>query len=130
MRVLRAGLLALLLTTGLSGCDLMQRISEGAYRNAVTDGTIAELDERGVTLAGRPSCELADTGSEAVVRIGCTARTTTGAAVVVTGRALQADTEHPRETYVITVGGTPVVDQDCLGLGCRSPRDAPAPTSS
>ncbi|KAB2342099.1 hypothetical protein [Actinomadura rudentiformis] len=118
MRALRAGLLAALLVCTLSACDLMQRISDGAYRNAVADGTVAELEKRGVRLAGRPSCEMPATGDESLVRVRCTGRTTTGVPVVVSGEATQADTDHPREQYVITVGGKPVLDQNCLGLGC------------
>ncbi|MFG2006422.1 hypothetical protein ACGFNU_45480 [Spirillospora sp. NPDC048911] len=118
MNALRAGLLAALLVFALSGCDLMQRISDGAYRNAVTDGTIAELRKRGVRLDGRPSCEMPSTGSESVVRVRCTGRTVAGLPVEVSGEATQADTERPREQYLITVGGKTVVDQDCLGLGC------------
>jgi hypothetical protein len=118
VKALRSGLLAALLVFTLSGCDLMQRISDGAYRNAVTDGAIAELKKRGVRLEGRPTCEMPATGSESVVRVRCTGRTTAGVPVEVSGEATQADTEHPREQYVITVGGKAVVDQDCLGLGC------------
>ncbi|GAA2630217.1 hypothetical protein SMC26_42670 [Actinomadura fulvescens] len=120
MKALRAGLLAAVLVCTLSGCELMQRISDGAYRNAVADGAVAELGERGIRLDGRPSCEMPATGNEALVRVRCTGETTDGAPVVVSGEATRADTEHPREQYVITVGGRPVVEQECLGLGCPS----------
>ncbi|MFI0351690.1 hypothetical protein [Actinomadura sp. 9N407] len=117
----RAVALAVLLTFSLSGCELMQRISEGAYRNAVADGTSAELAERGVRMDRRPDCVTPDTGSDAVVRITCTGRTTTGARVEVTGGADRADTDHPRESYVITVDGKEVLRTGCLGVSCHEP---------
>ncbi|MQY04248.1 hypothetical protein [Actinomadura macrotermitis] len=119
MSVLRAGLLALVLVVALSGCEVMQRISEGAYRNAVTDGTIAELKQRGVRLAGRPACQMPEELPGERMRISCTAATVDGAPVTVAGTASEVESERPRELYVITVGGREAVRQDCLGLGCR-----------
>jgi hypothetical protein len=118
MRALQACALAVALTLALSGCDLMKRISEGAYRNAVADGTVAELAGQGVRMDRRPDCTTPETGDDTVVRIHCAGRTTTGAAVVVTGGAVQADTPHPRESYVVTVDGRVLLRKQCLGRGC------------
>lgn len=109
---------AVLVVVALSGCEAMQRISEGAYRNAVSDGTTGELRARGVELEGRPDCELTDTGSDAVVRVRCTARTRSGEPVTVRGVARDADTSRPRELYVVTVGGHEMFRTDCLGFDC------------
>ncbi|QXJ24145.1 hypothetical protein AGRA3207_005409 [Actinomadura graeca] len=116
-RLLTAAALALLVPA-LPGCKVMQRISDGSYNNAVTDGVVAELHDRGVRLDGRPSCTTQDSGTS-VVHVQCTARTSTGEPVEVTGVADDADTRRPRETYVVTVGGREVLRKDCLGLGCR-----------
>ncbi|GAA2435841.1 hypothetical protein GCM10010191_58220 [Actinomadura vinacea] len=117
-RALVCALLAVL-PLALSGCEMMQHISEGAYRNAVADGTIAELDEIGVRMDRRPDCTMPETGSESIVRVHCTGRTVTGARVVVTGDATAADTARPRESYTVTVNGHHLVRKDCLGRGCR-----------
>lgn len=110
--------LAVLLVLSLPGCKVMQRISEGAYRNAVADGALAELRERGIELPERPDCTVRASETH-VVQVNCTGRTRTGRTVTVQGTARDADTAHPRETYVITVDGREVLRQDCLGLGCR-----------
>jgi hypothetical protein len=119
MRPVRIGALVLLLTLALTGCELTQRISEGAYRNAVADGARAELAERGVRMDRRPACLTPETGSDAVVRIRCTGRSSTGAGVEVTGGADRADTGHPRESYVIKVDGREILRTSCLGVSCH-----------
>ncbi|WP_433333166.1 hypothetical protein [Spirillospora sp. CA-294931] len=116
MRPLRAAAAALALVLALSGCDLMQRISEGAYRNAVADGAQAELKERGIRLTGRPDCRTDGAGS--VITVRCTATTDAGRHVAVTGVAAEAESANPRERYVITVDGRRVVDAACLGVAC------------
>ncbi|GAA1784983.1 hypothetical protein [Actinomadura chokoriensis] len=111
--------LAVLLALTMSGCKVMQRISEGAYRNAVTDGVVDELKVRGIELRERPLCKSPAATAESVVRVDCTARTRSGEPVTVEGVAFDADTDRPRETYVVTVGGREVLRKDCLGLGCE-----------
>ncbi|MBX6769675.1 MAG: hypothetical protein IRY90_21410 [Actinomadura rubrobrunea] len=119
MRRLTALALAALAVPALTGCTVMQRISEGAYRNAVADGAAAELAARGVRLHGRLSCATPGPESPSVVRIRCTGRTADGSPVAVTGVATAADTPRPRENYVVTVGGRAVLQTDCLGPACR-----------
>ncbi|MBO2447333.1 hypothetical protein J4573_09570 [Actinomadura barringtoniae] len=118
--MLRAGALAVVLAVSLSGCEMMTRISDGAYRTAVTDGSIRELQERGIKLDGRPSCTSPKAQSGSVVVIDCTGRTIGGEPVEVTGTTADAGSDHPRERYVIMVGGRQVVDKTCLGRGCPS----------
>lgn len=102
----------------LPGCKVMQRISDGSYDTAVTDGVVAELADRGIRLEHRPACKMQDSGTS-VVSIRCTATTSTGEPVAVRGVARDANTKHPRETYVVTIGGREVLRKDCLGLGCH-----------
>ncbi|WP_030165890.1 hypothetical protein [Spirillospora albida] len=118
MRRAAMACLAALLVLTLPGCKVMQRISEGAYRNAVADGAVAELRERGFDVPERPDCTVRASGTD-LVRVNCTGRTGTGRPVTVEGIARDAGAEHPRETYVIAVDGREVLRQDCLGLGCR-----------
>ncbi|MCP2337075.1 hypothetical protein [Actinomadura rupiterrae] len=103
----------------LGGCGVMQRISEGAYRNAVADGASADLRARGVRLEGRPACQTPPTGAFAEVRIDCTARTIEGEPVEISGTVSDADSSTPRERYQVTVGGRLLIDRDCLGTGCK-----------
>ncbi|REE96320.1 hypothetical protein [Thermomonospora umbrina] len=105
-----------------SGCSVTRTISAGAYRVAVTDGTIAELGSLGLTLHERPACHMPRTESPTVVRITCTGRTDTGRAVRVEGLVTAADTSRPDERYVITVDGAEVLRKPCLGRGCAGRR--------
>ncbi|MFA1548727.1 hypothetical protein [Actinomadura chokoriensis] len=122
MRRVPAAALAVLLTVTMSGCKVMQRISEGAYKNAITDGAVDELKNRGIELRERPSCKSPQANTDSVVRVNCTARTRSGEPVTVEGVAYDADTGSPRETYVITVGGQELLRKNCLGLGCENPK--------
>ncbi|TMQ95855.1 hypothetical protein ETD83_21970 [Actinomadura soli] len=115
MRKIAAVLLALLLA---SGCEMTQRVSEGAYRNAVSDGVEDELKGQGIELQERPLCTTPQTGADSVVRVKCTALTRTSEPVTVDGVAYNADTVRPRESYVVTVAGREVLRKDCLSLGC------------
>lgn len=121
MRRVPAVALAVLLAVTMSGCKVMQRISEGAYKNAITDGVVDELKIRGIELRERPSCESPAPNTDSVVRVNCTARTQAGEPVTVEAVAYDADTDRPRETYVITIGGREILRKDCLGLGCEHP---------
>ncbi|TDC90770.1 hypothetical protein [Actinomadura sp. 7K507] len=119
MRRFAVAVPAVLLVLTMSGCTPMERVSEGAYRNAVTGGTVDELKAQGIELRARPECKTPETGTASVVRVNCTAQTRTGEPVAVEGTASQADTGRPRESYVVTVGGREVLRKDCLGSGCR-----------
>ncbi|MFC5187650.1 hypothetical protein [Actinomadura harenae] len=122
-RLRRVGVMAVaaLAVAGLSGCGAMQRISEGAYRNAVADGATADLHGKGVRLQKRPVCTTPPSGTFNELWITCTARTTTGDPVEINGTVSSADTSAPHERYQVTVGGRLLIDRDCLGTGCRRP---------
>jgi hypothetical protein len=128
-KVLLIGLPGLALVGLVAGCHSMNRaseavdhISEGSYRNAVAHGTVTELKQRGVRLAGRPHCAMPKVVPNAPISITCSATTTSGTPVSVVGTATAEESNQPRELYVITVGGREVVRQDCLGLGCTAVR--------
>jgi hypothetical protein len=118
MKRVPAVLLTVLLAVTMSGCKVMQRISDGAYRNAVTDGVVDELRTQGIELRNRPTCKSPGRETDSVVRVDCTAETRTGEPVAVEGIVFDADSDRPRESYVITVGDREVLRKDCLGLGC------------
>ncbi|MFI0373616.1 hypothetical protein ACH35V_37650 [Actinomadura sp. 1N219] len=114
-KVLGACIVLLLVT----GCNLTQRISDGAYRNAVSDGVEDELQLQGIELQERPLCTTPQTSADSVVRVKCTALTQTSEPVIVHGVAYDADTVRPRESYVVTVAGREVLRKTCLSLGCE-----------
>ncbi|TDB84418.1 hypothetical protein E1264_24660 [Actinomadura sp. KC216] len=115
MRGIPAVFLVLLTVTG---CDMAQGISEGAYRNAVSDGVEDELKGQGIELQDRPLCTTQQGGGDSVVRVRCTALTRTSEPVTVHGVAYEAHTVRPRESYVVTVAGREVLRKDCLSQGC------------
>lgn len=106
------------LVLALCGCGPMERISEGAYRNATATGAGMELKRLGYHVDGRLICVLPRGNTLAVVRVACAGRTVSGQPVAVNGIAHGADTKTPTEQYVITVGGREVLRKPCLGLGC------------
>jgi hypothetical protein len=112
----------LLVLMVLCGCAPMQRISEGAYRNATATGAGMELERLGYRVKGRLTCVLPRGNTLAVVRVTCAGHTVHGQPVAVAGIAHDADTKTPREQYVITVAGREVLRKPCLGLGCGQGR--------
>jgi hypothetical protein len=117
MRLLARVTLGMLVLV-LCGCGPMERISEGAFRNATATGAGMELERLGYHVHGRLVCVLPRGNTLAVVRVTCAGRTVTGQQVAVDGIAHGADTRTPAERYVITVGGREVLRKPCLGLGC------------
>ncbi|WP_018656007.1 hypothetical protein [Actinomadura flavalba] len=120
MRRTAAVLLAVALVVPLGGCRVMQRISEGAYRTAVTDGATVELAARGVHLEHRPECAFPREAGPDTLTIRCTGSTVAGAPVEVSGVARDVRSARPREQYVVTVAGETVLRASCLGPGCGS----------
>jgi hypothetical protein len=114
MRFLALGTLVLT----LCACGPMERISEGAFRNATASGAGMELERLGYRVDGRLICVLPRGNTLSVVRVNCAGRTVRGQQVALSGIAHGAETKNPKEQYVITVGGREVLRKPCLGLGC------------
>ncbi|MEW2352463.1 hypothetical protein [Spirillospora sp. NPDC029432] len=121
-RPLRTAAVAVLLALALTGCDMMQRISEGAYRNAVADGTVAELARHGIAMDRRPDCRLDEPLTDATVMVRCTGHTSAGARVAVYGETERAATRRPEESYEIRVDGRAPIRTSCLGVSCGTAR--------
>jgi hypothetical protein len=94
-------------------------LSDGALRNATASGTAAELKGIGYRLRNRLKCHTPASNTPQVVRVHCEGMTTEGQPVRVEGVAYDADTRHPRQEFVILVGGREVIRKSCLGLGCK-----------
>lgn len=110
----------ILLAGGLAvSCDNPQRVvSDGALRNATANGAQAELRKLGYRTSGRLTCRTPRSNTLNVVRVDCAGRTTGQEAVQVQGIAYEAGTAHPRQQFVISVGGRVVLRKSCLGQGC------------
>jgi hypothetical protein len=106
----------------LSGCRVVERVSENAYLSAVADGAAAELGERGHPVAGRLACALPPAESGTTLRVRCAGRTTAGLAISLSGTVERADTARPDERYVVTVDGREVLRAGCLGAACQDGR--------
>jgi hypothetical protein len=64
-------------------------------------------------------CRTLSADTMAVVRVQCLGRTTRDEPVRVDAVASDAGSAHPRQEFVITVGGREVVRTSCLGQGCQ-----------
>src|SRR5690606_40418945 len=84
--------LVALLAAAVSGCQVMQRISESSYRKAVANGAAEELEARGVELREAPACTPPERrpGPGSVVRGTCRARAPGGEAVTAGGLGRRA----------------------------------------
>jgi hypothetical protein len=104
---MRSSVTALLLAAAVaSGCSgPLARMSEVAYRHAVSVGSSRLLAERGYRLSGAPRCTVAGTGNWQSISIVCTAETTHRQQVRITGRVTGGDTGRPAELYAVYVGG-------------------------
>lgn len=107
----------ILLVLSLCGCGVMREISAQSFRNATTTGAKTELRRLGYRVRDL-HCRLPRGNTLSVVRVNCSGRTVHGQAVVVTGVARDAETAHPDQDFVITVGGREVLHKPCLGVGC------------
>ncbi|GAB3662402.1 hypothetical protein GCM10027589_25240 [Actinocorallia lasiicapitis] len=114
-------LFAVLLLT--AGCAeeraVTEKVSEGALEVATGNGSVAELKALGYRVKGGLDCRTASGNTLADVRITCTGSTRDGRPVRVEGTAAKADTDHPEQNFVITVGGVRVLSKDCLATGCK-----------
>jgi hypothetical protein len=99
--------------------DPSRQVSDGSLRNATANGAAAELHRLGYRLKKRLSCQIPASSTLAVVRVGCAGETIDGLPVRVSAVAYDADTQHPRQEFVITVSGRQVLRKPCLGEGCR-----------
>lgn len=95
-----------------------RKVSESSLRNATARGAVEELRGLGYVVRKGMRCRTLSADTMSVVRVQCTGRTTRGELVRVDGVASDAGSAHPRQEFVITVGGREIVRAPCLGRGC------------
>jgi hypothetical protein len=113
----------LLLVLALAGCaeehSVTARISEGALKVAMSNGSAAELRALGYPVKDKIICRTPSGNTLAVVRVNCRGTATGGQPIKVTGIAREADALDPKQEFVITVGGLEVLRKNCLATGCK-----------
>ncbi len=109
----------LLLFLLLSGCtNPVRTVSESSLRNATARGAVEEMRGLGYTVRRGMRCRTLSPDTLSVIRVQCLGRTTGGEPVRVDAVASDAESAHPRQEFVITVGGREVSRTHCLGQGC------------
>jgi hypothetical protein len=110
----------LVLLLALAGCtDPVRKVSESSLRNATARGVTEEMRGLGYTVKKGMRCRTLSADTLSVVRVQCLGRTTRDEPVRVEAVASDAASAHPRQQFVITVGGREVVRTSCLGQGCQ-----------
>jgi hypothetical protein len=113
-------LILLLVLLPSFGCtDPVRKVSESSLRNATARGATEEMRGLGYTIKKGMRCRTLSADTLSVVRVQCLGRTTRDEPVRVEAVASDAASAHPRQEFVITVGGREVVRTSCLGQGCQ-----------
>ena len=97
----------------------VRKVSESSLRNATARGATEEMRGLGYSIRKGMRCRTLSPDTMAVIRVQCVGRTTRGEPVRVDAVASDATSANPRQEFVITVGGRPIVRTSCLGRGCE-----------
>lgn len=116
---LLVSLLVLLLLLAAACTDPVRKVSESSLRNATARGATEEMRGLGYTIRKGMRCRTLSADTMSVVRVQCLGRTTRDEPVRVDATAFDAESAHPRQEFVITVGGREIVRTHCLGQGCE-----------
>jgi hypothetical protein len=104
----------------VAGCtDPVRKVSESSLRNATARGATEEMRGLGYEIRKGMRCRTLSADTMSVVRVQCVGRTTRDEPVRVDAVAFSAGSAHPRQEFVIKVGGREVVRTPCLGQGCQ-----------
>lgn len=113
-------LLLFLVLLLVAGCtNPVRKVSESSLRNATARGATEEMRGLGYTIKRGMRCRTLSADTMSVVRVQCLGRTARDEPVRVDAVASDAGSAHPRQEFVITVGGRQVVRTHCLGQGCQ-----------
>jgi hypothetical protein len=97
----------------------VRKVSESSLRNATARGATEEMRGLGYYIKKGMRCRTLSADTMSVIRVQCVGRTTSDEPVRVDAVASDAGSANPRQEFVITVGGRPVVRTSCLGRGCE-----------
>ncbi len=117
-RLLPFGLLLGVIVPGAC-TNPVRTVSESSLRNATARGAAEEMRGLGYPIKKGLRCRTLSADTMSVIRVRCVGRTTRDEPVRVDAVASDAASPNPRQEFVITVGGRPIVRTSCLGRGCQ-----------
>ena len=101
--------------------DLVDQGTEAVVRNVAAAAAAGAFEREGVEVEGVFDCTASSTGGAERLQVRCTGSSTDGQALVLEGEATTGDAEPGnlvRGSFVGTVDGEQVFEQDCLGDAC------------
>jgi hypothetical protein len=101
--------------------DLVDQGTEAVVRNVVAAAGAGAFEREGVEVEGPLECTASSTGGAERMEVRCTGSSQEGAELVLEGEATTGDAEPGnlvRGSFVGTVDGEQVFEQDCLGDAC------------
>jgi len=118
---------ALFLVAGAVACteeqrgDLVDQGAEAVVRNVAAAAATGAFEREGHEVDGSLDCEASSSGGAERVELRCTGSSTENEELVLEGEATTGSAEigdAVRGSFVGTVDGDVVFEQDCLGDGC------------
>ena len=101
--------------------DLVDQGTEAVVRNVAAAAGAGAFEREGVEVDGALDCSASSTGGAERLQVRCTGSSTDGEELVLEGEATTGDAEPGnlvRGSFVGTVDGEQVFEQDCLGDAC------------
>jgi hypothetical protein len=101
--------------------DLVDQGAEAVVRNVVAAAGAGAFEREGVEVEGSLDCTASSTGGAERLQVHCTGSSKDGEELVLEGEASTGDAEPGtlvRGSFVGTVDGEQVFEQDCLGDAC------------
>ena len=101
--------------------DLVDQGTEAVVRNVAAAAAAGAFEREGVEVEGALDCTASSTGGVERLEVRCTGSSKDGEELVLEGEATTGDAEPGnlvRGSFVGTVDGEQVFEQDCLGDDC------------
>jgi len=101
--------------------DLIDQGTEAVVRNVAAAAGAGAFEREGVEVEGPLECTVSSTGGAERLQVRCTGSSKDGEELVLEGEATTGDAEpgnFVRGSFVGTVDGEQVFEQDCLGDAC------------
>ena len=101
--------------------DLVDQGTEAVVRNVAAAAAAGAFEREGVEVEGTLDCTASSTGGAERLQVRCTGTSKDGEALVLEGEATTGEAEPGdlvRGSFIGTVDGEQVFEQDCLGDAC------------
>jgi hypothetical protein len=125
-RLLSVAVVALLVASAMACTeeqrgDLVDQGAEAIVRNAASAAAAGAFEREGVEVDGSLDCTASSSGGAERIEVRCTGSSKEGEALVLEGEATTGEAEPGdavRGSFVGTVDGEEVFQQECLGDAC------------